>query len=86
MKQGKIDAQAALNSAEVKTLIAKLDTVSKKADAVSKMKISKAGAKAAADISTGLDAVKKALDHETFTDFDAQLNHIESLYAGQRSD
>jgi hypothetical protein len=86
IRAAKKAAQDMLNSSGVKKLIKAIDDAAKKADTVSKGKMSSSAKKAATAIAGGLDSIGDALRGETFADFDAKLAHQAKLYAAQRSD
>lgn len=86
IKAAKVEAQKVLSGSVVQGLITHLDTAAKKATTVSKLKLSKGAVKASTAMAAAFRAAKKALEDETLADFDAQLQHMNLLYAAQRKD
>ncbi len=86
IRAAKKAAQDMLNSSGVKKLIKAIDDAAKKADAVSKGKMSSSAKKAATAIAAGLGSIADALRGETFADFDVKLAHQTKLHADHRGD
>ena len=86
VKQAKAEAIKTLASSDVKAFMAALVATAKEASAVSKLKLSSSAKKYAQDAATELQKIKADLDKETFADFDQKLDHMQKLYAAQRTD
>jgi hypothetical protein len=86
IRAAKKAAQDMLNSSGVKKLIKAIDDAAKKADAVSKGKMSGSAKKAATAIAGGLGSIRDALRGETFADFDALLARKTKLHNDHRGD
>jgi hypothetical protein len=84
IRAAKKAAQDMLNSSGVRKLIKAIDDAAKKADAVSKTKISSSAKKGAAKIATELSAMKDALSGQTFTDFDKKIAEQAKSHETQR--